>query len=317
MTRHLPGRTAGAIALVIATATAPIALPLTSPTIAIASEPTIDAMVEGYYYKPAPDGDKYTNTISTFAYISKTRHMYHSAARNQHYDAPKRTPELHEIHQRSERACFIAKARVVLALMQAEGDPQARALDISKVGIALDESRRALPLLAKSMDNHYKLYEDDKENPDRKKIDKRAKLSLEGKSATEDIIKALESGADPYEYNAFSVIDWGVKHQALHKIHHDHHMPQGMPELQKFKASIANAVNKADVDAMAEHNRSALAASLPMSAPVQSTTIKQSHADKAESSSTIASIWNHIATFFTYLGIAAGIASIISWILSH
>ncbi|CAB0876858.1 hypothetical protein [Corynebacterium diphtheriae] len=112
---------------------------------AIASEPTADAMVEGYYYKVAPDGEKYKNTISTFAHISKTRHMYHDASRKQHYDNfhdRTRKEQLMEIHHRSERACFIGKARVVLALMQAEGNTTARSLDISKVGIELDESSK-------------------------------------------------------------------------------------------------------------------------------------------------------------------------------
>lgn len=302
MTRRLPLRISGALALAIAITAAPHTTPFASPAIAIASEPTIDAMVEGYYYKPAPDGDKYTNSISTFAYMSKTRHMYHSAARDQHYDAAKRTSELHEIHDRSERACFIGKARVVLALMQAEGHAEARSLDISKVGIDLEESRRALPLLAESLTTHRALYNKEKNSPDTKMIDKRAKLSREGKSALEDIIKALESGSDPYEYDAFSVVNWGVSDEALHKVHHQHAMPAGMPKLEVFSASANTKVTPLEVKAMADKNRLNLAATLPMPEPEVTAVESSSHP----------SIWGHILTFLKYFGIAAGVVALIA-----
>ncbi|CAB0682113.1 hypothetical protein FRC0061_00535 [Corynebacterium diphtheriae] len=300
---------------------------------AIASEPTADAMVEGYYYKVAPDGEKYKNTISTFAHISKTRHMYHDASRKQHYDNfhdRTRKEQLMEIHHRSERACFIGKARVVLALMQAEGNTTARSLDISKVGIELDESSKALPLLKESLNTHRTLYSKNPTAEEAKLIDKRAILSREGKSALEDIIKALENGEDPQEYNAFSVLNWGVEKSYLDKVHGTHHAHSGsshMPELKISAVSTSDKDTKDKVLADADHNRQALATSLPMPAPTvsvpldnQASSTKEPGAKGVESEKTgffQSEIWNHIVTFFKYFGIAAGLFSIFAFLANR
>lgn len=288
-----------ALAVISGASTISVAIP---QTVAIASEPTIDAMVEGYYHTPASDGNKYSNSIATFAYISKKRHMYHSAARDQHYDnfytSRDKAIALTEIHHRSERACFIGKARVVLSLLQSEGNKLARAIDISQVGIDLKTSKQALPLLTESIASHTVLHSNETDPQKKKAIEKRIKLSEEGKSALTDIINDLESNNDTYEYDAFSVINWGVSSEILHKNHHVHVMPVNVPELEIFSASVDSKTDKIEVEKSARKNRLAMAATLPMPEPVNTA--------NAQSTG-----WKYAITFFKYFGIIAGLISLI------
>ncbi|APT91666.1 hypothetical protein CPHO_00565 [Corynebacterium phocae] len=209
------GPKAIAIAASLAVATATATIPATVPVAAAVGE-TNDAMPHGLYVQPSPEGEEFWKEFKTFQTISLARHTFHTAARKARYDldAPDeyyRT--LYDVHERSEYACYIAKARMGLALLKYEGNEAAQGIDTAKVGLDLAESEKAYPLLKEAESEAFKMaLASDDSDPHRKAKNYRHQVFQEGSGKLNDYIQILK-GEDKralLEYDPYAVIDWGI-----------------------------------------------------------------------------------------------------------
>ncbi|QMV86115.1 hypothetical protein HW450_05210 [Corynebacterium hindlerae] len=259
MTRSLAQR--------IAVLTVATAIPLTSVAVANVAVPslavaqTADAMPNKYFSTPADDADQFLGEVKTFQTISMLRHTYHEAARNQKYDSWPASETINEIHWRSEHACFAAKARLALAILKAEGDLTARQLDLAKVGVDLIESEKAVPVLTAATAAAWEL-STNAEATDEKREGKHARHMMfnEGLGELNRIVEILKDGGEPTEYDAFSIIDWGVDQKWVDKARETVHPGTDADKLKVYRAGDKLAVDGEALHDSATHNRTVLSA---------------------------------------------------------
>ncbi|AKK04839.1 hypothetical protein CMUST_02475 [Corynebacterium mustelae] len=181
---------------------------------------TTDAMPHKYFYTPVADSTKYEGEVKSFLAVSQIRHLYHTAAYNQkyaNYRGKSAEEAAHDavMHQRSEDNCYVAKARLSLAIMKYEGDVEARSLDLSKVGFDKAETEKAYTVLKRGG----KATEAARDaaraaGADDKTIglhNNRLRIFSDGENRLSGIIGELASGKATTEYDAFAVTDWEVK----------------------------------------------------------------------------------------------------------
>lgn len=198
------GFTACAMATTLALSTTTVVLP---PSIAYAQ--TSDAMPTNYFYTPAADADDYKAELQAFAYVAKLRHVYHTAAGDEKYDDYyNATTQMRNAHDRSQYGCYMAKARLSLAILKAEGNTEARALDLAKVGLDLAETKKALEVLAPAAAQAAQ--DAINAETDRQTKSSRHGIFSNGVDRLKETVSALEAGEPTYEYDAFAIIDWGV-----------------------------------------------------------------------------------------------------------
>ncbi|MFV8382082.1 hypothetical protein [Corynebacterium hindlerae] len=251
----------------IAVLTVATALPLTSVAVANVAVPslavaqTADAMPNKYFSTPADDADQYLGEVKTFQTISMLRHTYHEAARNQKYDSWPAPETINEIHWRSEHACFAAKARLALAILKAEGDVAARQLDLAKVGVDLVESEKAVPVLTTATAAAWEL-STNAEATDEKREGKHARHTMfnEGLGELNRIVEILKDGSEPTEYDAFSIIDWGVDQKWVDKARETVQPGTEADKLKVYRAGDKLAVDGEALHNSAAHNRTVLSA---------------------------------------------------------
>ncbi|MCU9518912.1 hypothetical protein N7326_03350 [Corynebacterium sp. ES2794-CONJ1] len=176
---------------------------------------TSDAMPHKYYVDKAADSAQYMGELHTFHALSQLRHVYHTAAYQQKYaDYTQRTPKMNQAHQLSEDNCYIAKARLGLAMMKVEGDAAARALDLSKVGFDFNESKQALELLRQSstelLARRDALKAQDSLDKRIALINNREKIVSDGANRLRDIIGDLEAGTPTAEISPFAVVNYDI-----------------------------------------------------------------------------------------------------------
>ena len=178
---------------------------------------------------PAADGARYSNELKAYQLISKLRHSYHSASYDQKYDVYPAPAAIRTAADLSEWACYIAKARVALTILKMEGNQDARALDVSKVGIDSEVSAAALPILSQATQEAFaQAIKDDQSAEDKKLYQNRHKLFSDGKSRLETVVEEFANNTSPtgYEYDAFSVTDWGVAKQYLDATQREMHLDE-------------------------------------------------------------------------------------------
>ncbi|AEQ07508.1 hypothetical protein LJU02_10150 [Corynebacterium pseudotuberculosis] len=220
-------------------------LVVTSPLVtAVASAQTHDAMPGKYYIEPADDARDYLPMLKAYVSVAKLRHVYHTATGAQKFEKYPGTQEQRTAHEESERACYVAKARVALAILQVEGDVDARALDISKVGIDLETTKKAIPLLKKVKSKYWDLsFKESDSNRD--KYANTHKIANDGLDRLEGIVNA--ETADENERNAFSIADWGVEDRFVTPLLEQHHLDSDEKALKTYKANLGSS-EKAKMD---------------------------------------------------------------------
>jgi|GEM_PF-6742813 hypothetical protein len=147
--------------------------------------------------------------LQAFAYVAKLRHVYHTAAGDEKYDDYyNATTQMRNAHDRSQYGCYMATARLSLAILKAEGNTEARALDLAKVGLDLAETEEALEALAPAAAQAAT----DAINAETDKQTKSSRHGIfsNGVDRLKKTVAALKAGEPTYEYNAFAIIDWGV-----------------------------------------------------------------------------------------------------------
>ncbi|AKN78073.1 membrane protein [Corynebacterium ulcerans] len=236
-------------------------LAATSPLVtAVASAQTHDAMPGNYMINKADDGSQYLPELNSLVSVAKVRHLYHAASGDQKFeDYKKATDEMRRAHEESENACYLAKARVALAILKVEGNQQAREIDISKVGVDLTESKNALTIV-KAMEAKYRTLalNADAETPNRAQISNTHKIANNGADGLQRVISKLESGEETYEYSAYSILDWNVQDRFIEKIKGEHHLGDGENQLTPSKVTDPKGINKDETLKVARENQEKL-----------------------------------------------------------
>lgn len=194
---------------------------------------------------PTADGARYSNELKAYQLISKLRHSYHSASYDQKYDVYPAPAAIRTAADLSEWACYIAKARVALTILKMEGNEDARALDVSKVGIDSEVSATALPILSQATQEAFRQALNDEHSAEDKKLyQNRHKLFNDGKSRLETVVEEFANNTSPtgYEYDAFSVTDWGVAKQYLEPTQRDMHLDEDDLKIQVIDAAQTQAI---------------------------------------------------------------------------
>ncbi|ALR34559.1 hypothetical protein [Corynebacterium pseudotuberculosis] len=236
-------------------------LVVTSPLVtAVASAQTHDAMPGNYIIKKAEDGDQHLAELNSLVSVAKVRHLYHAASGEQKFeDYRNATDEMRRAHEESENACYMAKARVALAILKVEGDADARALDLGRVGIDLEESEKALPVLKEMKDKYLKLaLGTDSTDPDKGKISNTDKIATNGLDGLERVIKKLKEGEETYEFDAYSILDWNVQERFIERVKSAHHMGEAEDQLTVSKLSDPENIKKDDILKTAQENKEML-----------------------------------------------------------
>ncbi|MCS4535677.1 hypothetical protein [Corynebacterium sp. HS2168-gen11] len=178
---------------------------------------TVDAMPHKYYYEAVADSDQYEAELKTYLAVSQVRHLYHTAAYDWYYTniykpgTPEQKKAMSAAKTNAEDSCFAAKARLGIAILKYEGNAEARALDISKIGFDLATTEKALELLKADEKLQYaKRDELQKEDADYSRHNNRAKIVSDGISRLESIMKAWKDNDPVYEIGATSVVDWNI-----------------------------------------------------------------------------------------------------------
>ncbi|ARU46932.1 hypothetical protein [Corynebacterium silvaticum] len=239
-------------------------LAATSPLVtAVASAQTHDAMPGNYMMiNKAEDGGEYVSELKSLVSVAKMRHLYHAASGEQKFENyVGASPEIRKAHEESENACYLAKARVSLAILKVEGNQQAREIDISQVGIDLAESKKALPLV-KTMEEKYRILalNADAGTPNRAQINNTHKIANNGADGLQRVISKLESGEETYEYSAYSILDWNVQDRFIEKIKGEHHLGDEENQLTPSKVIDPKKIDKDEILKAALENKTKLVA---------------------------------------------------------
>ncbi|BDV26898.1 membrane protein [Corynebacterium ulcerans] len=236
-------------------------LAATSPLVtAVASAQTHDAMPGNYMINKAEDSNDHISELKSLVSVAKMRHLYHAASGEQKYENyVGASPEVRRAHEESENACYLAKARVALAILKVEGDVEARTLDLSRVGIDLDESEKALPVLKKMEEKYRKeaLFAEST-NPDKSKISNTHKIATNGVDGLERVIKKLKAKEETYEFDAYSILDWNVQDRFIKKIKAEHHMGEAEDQLVASKVDKPEDIKKEEILKVARENQEKL-----------------------------------------------------------
>ncbi|WP_075724362.1 hypothetical protein [Corynebacterium aquilae] len=214
---HTPmrSRLAGTIA---AAALATAGIITVAPTLPVANAASTDVAVrEGMFFvKPAEDAAAYQPHMNRLLQVSALRHAYHSGAFEQKYaDYFNATEQQRAAAELSERQCYLAKARLSLAIMAVEGDAEARGLDIDNVGIDKSTTEQAAKILQRGREGNQALkdeFDSEGSNQVPKSLTDRTKLFADGGGRLNDLVKEMgEPGFKNPEYSAYQVIDYGVE----------------------------------------------------------------------------------------------------------
>lgn len=203
-----------------------VAVPLASPFAAVASAHTSDQMPMVYAVKKAADADAYLGEVTAFSQVASYRHAYHTATGNEKFDNYyTSTQAQRDAHLWSEQACYAAKARLALATMKMEGNADARALDLSKVGIDLAETQKALPILKAAYEEARSTsWNIDSTDPLANTWKSRSKMFSEGAGRLEELVDEITAGTGVREVSAFTIVDWGVNEKYLQPVLEEHHV---------------------------------------------------------------------------------------------
>ncbi|MDO4631875.1 MAG: hypothetical protein Q4A82_06295 [Corynebacterium sp.] len=255
-------KTFRALAFATATAVGATGISVVLPQIAlVAQAQTNDAMPHKYYYEPAADADMYNNEVNTFLTVTRLRHVYHMAAADWKYDNYPGTQAINQAHWRSEQQCWMGKARLALALMKAEGNAEARTLDLTKVGVDKAETEKAQAILKPEAQKWASAVFTYNENtPNRAEKESRKKIFNEGSDALQYWLDDINASQPVFEFNAFQVIDWSVPQSYIDKqLNNADHGDLGEVVLNQKVLKAAYEDNydniKADAEAEGEANR--------------------------------------------------------------
>lgn len=205
-------KTFRAVAIATATAMGTSGVVVALPQAAmIANAQTSDDTLSWYDSEPAADGRTYSPNVNTYQTVAQLRQIYFQAAsdwqRRSAQNGQQAPDNVMASYLRSENQAKIAKARFALALLQAEGNADARALDLSKVGIDKQETEKALAVLEPATQVA-------KENADADGAERgtvnRSKFFADGLSAVKLLLSENTAGAQSYEFNALSVVNWEI-----------------------------------------------------------------------------------------------------------
>ncbi|GAA1472182.1 hypothetical protein P4N68_11150 [Corynebacterium felinum] len=242
---------------------------------------TVDAMPHKYYYKAAADGAAYEAELKSYLAVSQIRHLYHSAAygwKYADYYSPKISPEernaINEKHQRSEDGCYTAKGRTSIALLKYEGNEEARKLDTSKIGFDIATTEKAIELLKADSarlekERDAKKAANEIDDATVKLYNSRMSIIGDALKRLPDVLKALKANEPVHEYDAFSVVDWGIKDgfvkcekgESDDNTCHDLYNPNGRGERKSYKghplsqAAKSLTVTQGDISKSVEENK--------------------------------------------------------------
>ena len=269
---------AAALATSVALSGLAAVTPEFSPTanlnvLATAQAQSSDSIPDIYHIQKAPDAEDYSAELHTFLRISKARHLYHSASYDQKYANYLSAPQsVRDAADFSEQACFAAKSRVALAILKAEGNEEARKLDITKVGFDADVTAAAVKVLGEATEiARKKAFSDD---PDQQAWAKRHKFFDEGFGRLKDLNAAIIAGTpDTKEADAFSVVDWGVAQSFVKKAETDNgYTLASLTGISLYSPPLPSKFDPAAAKAVARQNEAALAEEFgPITAPGSST----------------------------------------------
>lgn len=113
------------------------------------------------------------------------------------------------------------------------------------MGIDLEESEKALPVLKEMKDKYLKLaLGTDSTDPDKGKISNTDKIATNGLDGLERVIKKLKEGEETYEFDAYSILDWNVQERFIERIKSAHHMGEAEDQLTVSKLSDPEILKK-------------------------------------------------------------------------
>lgn len=233
--------------------------PVSSTSAAQADFPIRDSFKP--YFHPAPDAAEYYPELNSLMRIFKLREIYFFAARDPFYSRKLNNPRRTRIYEQSRAELDIAKVRVALAIMKAEGNQAARALSLEKVGTDPAESKRARDVLS---DGHWEAFVLAEEvlHIDPYGWAKYSRFAL-FREAWEYFKDAQENiGQGAADHDPYAVIDWGVESRFLKKARVANVMRPEDYRIRVVKATSPYSVDAQQVKTSAQANRRIIA-SLP------------------------------------------------------
>ena len=104
-------------------------------TPAIASAQIVNAEVP-FHISPAADSSRYVEELGVMDNVFRMRQLYYQAAlREDSREIQKSGPQAEQNIQKMKSAADYASLRLVIAILKMEGDPDARTIDVEKVGL--------------------------------------------------------------------------------------------------------------------------------------------------------------------------------------
>lgn len=195
-----------ALALAIVTSVGLSAFPGPFNTIFSASAQAPDNIPGEYQFFPAEDAAAYESELKTFEAIYVMRALYYQAAyqeRTTYFSSS--TQAQMQAMTRSYQASHMAKARLALAILRAEGNTEARALDINAVGFDPAMTAQAVQVLEaptwQLRDEVWRYFDLE---PTQSQKTTRFDIFVDGLYALQNVV----AGGTSYDFDPLVVINW-------------------------------------------------------------------------------------------------------------
>ncbi|EKX90266.1 hypothetical protein HMPREF9997_01481 [Corynebacterium durum F0235] len=201
-----------------------------------------------FFITPAPDVQKYYKELNITYAVYKVRESFALAATGQLNGAAKGgdVEPMKLAEAKSSDAASWAKARFMLSLLRAEGNSAARELDLNKVGVDKAETEKA----AKVLDEGHADVRERTMNPvgvEGQRTNKGARLQKNDEALTflKNVRDQLGKGdQQSLEYDAQSVINWGVAQHFVHHTQRELKLPREYQRLEVVNAAGAKSVER-------------------------------------------------------------------------
>ena len=201
-----------------------------------------------FFITPAPDVQKYYKELNITYAVYKVRESFALAATGQLNGAAKGgdVEPMKLAEAKSSDAASWAKARFMLSLLRAEGNSAARELDLNKVGVDKAETEKA----AKVLDEGHADVREHTLNPvgvEGQRTNKGARLQKNDEALTflKSVRDQLGKGdQQSLEYDAQSVINWGVAQHFVHHTQRELKLPREYQRLEVVNAAGAKSVER-------------------------------------------------------------------------
>ncbi|APT93492.1 hypothetical protein CPHO_11995 [Corynebacterium phocae] len=224
---------------------ASVVVPLVAPVAVQAMDNDQDNLSR-IYINPSDTAQAWGSEFRKFQMVALARETYDRGFSAKAWEVDNRDPDFQRDIAQSNRQTEIAFAREAIALLQYEGNPEAQAIETTKIGHDLLASKLALDLMNTERKSSQSLAESAADDDPQKAAKQRRDFIFNyGSSRLEKEIALLENGDSNPQEVPFGVIDWGLEEKYLDAAAEKMNTPE--PALGLYVTG-ADAANKVDVE---------------------------------------------------------------------